>query len=105
MTTNDLYRVPKSYAEPGKRMGDKGWYLVLSPEETLGQRITDLLTEIDRANPRSHRAQRLQGELDGVAYALALIQAGSSWFNGDEPRKLVRSYQAALYDCNAKENP
>lgn len=99
--TEDVYRVPTSYAEPGTRMGQDGWYVVKSPEEELIERVIQTVRALDGVSPRTHKAQQLRGQLD--AYTYALVQAGSSWFFGDEPRKLERAYTRRALESSGSQ--
>lgn len=79
------YRVPKGLP-PGTRM--QHGVVVKTPEEYLVDRIRVTLGYLADESPRKQRWHELRGEVDGMLLALAAIQAGGSYFDGGETRRL-----------------
>lgn len=96
-TTADRYRVPPSPFAPGKELN--GNHVVQSPEDYLSDLLDAAVAERERATyltaggvPRKKTRTRVAEDyarVEAYSRALAVVQAGSSYFNGDERHKLV----------------
>lgn len=93
MQETETYRVRPGLA-PGTKLytGD----VMQTPEAYLVEEVQRTIRNLDAAYPRSHDAQRLRGRLDGLLEALAVMQAGSDHFGGDEARRLEIAHRELL---------
>jgi hypothetical protein len=95
--TTETYRTPPSAYPPGTVLAND--HVIPSVEEYLVARLEAVIieretpTELTRAGvPRKKLARQWHVDAAAVnayAEALATVQAGAGWFNGDEPQRLI----------------
>ena len=99
--TEPTYRVPASQHPVGTAMGN-GLHVIQSPEEHLIGQLRVAIEryfrsqEPDRKSVTRYERGIRYGRMYALAEALAAIQAGSSWFTGDAPRRLIEAHFDAM---------